>query len=945
MAQGNRPGERRGTRARRAPAASRRGVASVVAMMFLMLFGSLAAAMAIASKGNIRTAATHLHVSRALSAAETGLAIATRRLEVSTQRFVVSQSNINPTFGQAIWSGSGVPGQVVVQPPPHSPPENPAPTGIVRALANLHAADLNLVPGVSVSVPTIGNRMAGVDPAVYASGNWLYTPAVAVEAPTVGATVPPPCFSITYAPLANGTDVRVIVTGLDFNYQRSGQPVTRTIMQDFRLAKSARHAILSSNRIMIGKNVTVWGDLGARYQDVGRTNGDPIVTRSDFLGLDGVLDQKLNLLYGAVRASDVDGDNRLRVNHPTEGAAIPSQQFAPTWGGPPGAAFFDVTGDGYVDDFDIFIIHYDRNGDARLTLSAGLTAGTPAAGLTPEFTADDQLALLIDGGAPDRNRNGVWGWSDDNLNGRWDPNEAMLDRDPVRGVNRDQILGWRDGSIDKRDQYGKVHGGLRFSVQKSAWESAQGPVPDRVRGPIRPGGIAAQTYGVSDTGLPAVTPASVSASNTALRNAADGASFQNQVQSQTGRPGVVIQPLAGDVAPVDGLPDNWQTAYFEKVPFNSPSHSDYYYRPVYQGLVFKDVVIPPGTNALFRGCTFVGVTYIQSQSGNTHLLWNEYGKMQMDALTGKPMPTVRRNVYGGTAYPTMLPPSALPPNQPLLIATDAMQSQDKADVPSNSGVNVSALPEPLVVNGKRYTDTRLLSNNIRFHDCLFVGSVVSDTPQGYTQVRNKLQFTGATRFVTTHPEHPDDPDYNPEPQDLGEIAKSSLMVPNYSVDIGHFNSPDTQNVKLNGAIVAGVLDVRGNTDINGALMLTFSPVYGEGPLRDARGNPVGNPAEFNTTLGYFGPTEGDSESLNPNDLPLVMVAGEPKRLVGYDTNGDGLADLPHSVSPVPGGAVPVYFHGYGRINVRFDPSMVLPDGIMLPMGINPLNSTYREGKP
>jgi hypothetical protein len=716
-------------------------------------------------------------------------------------------------------------------------------------------------------------------------------------------------------------------------------------MQDFRLVKSARHAILSSNRVMLGKNVTVWGDLGSRFRDVERNNGDPLVARSDFLGLDPVLDQKLNLLYNAIRSADVDNDNRLRVHHPIEGAAIPTQQFAPIWGGSPADAFYDVTGDGYVDDFDVFIIHYDRSGDGRLALSAALTAGTPAAGEAPEFTADDQLALLIDGGNPDRNRNGAWGWVDANFNGRWDPGEVMLDRDPVTGVNRDQVLGWRDGYIDKRDQYAKVHGGLKFSVQKAAWESARGPVAERVRGPIRPGGGAAQSYGISDSDLPAITPQSVSASNAALRTAADGPSFQAQVQAQAGRPGVVIQPLAPDVAPVDGLPDNWQSAYFEKVPYNSPAHSDYYYRPVYQGLIFKDVVIPPGTNALFRNCTFIGVTYIQSHADNTHVLWNEYGKMQLDQLTGRPMPTVRRHVYTGTNYPTMLPACALPPNQPLLIATNPVESQDKADVPSNSGVNVSALPDPLVVNCRRYTDTRLLSNNIRFHDCLFVGSVVSDTPQGYTQVRNKLQFTGATRFTLKHPDFPDDPNYNPEPHDMPEILKSSLMVPNYSVDIGHFNSPDMQNVQLRGAIVAGVLDVRGNTDIHGALMLTFNPVLGEGPLRDARGNPVGNPADFNSTIGYFGPDEGDSESLNPGDLPVVIVAGEPRRLVGYDTDGDGLADLPYNTSPVPAGAVPVYFHGYGRINIRFDPTMVLPDGIMLPMGVNPLNITYREGKP
>ena len=59
-------------KAGRAPE-SRRGIAAVLSMMFLILFGSLAAAMAIATKGNLTTAATHVRVLRAQGAAETGL--------------------------------------------------------------------------------------------------------------------------------------------------------------------------------------------------------------------------------------------------------------------------------------------------------------------------------------------------------------------------------------------------------------------------------------------------------------------------------------------------------------------------------------------------------------------------------------------------------------------------------------------------------------------------------------------------------------------------------------------------------------------------------------------------------------------------------------------------------------------------------------------------------
>ena len=74
---------------------TRRGIASVLAMMFLIIFGSLVAAMAVSSTGNIRTANMHLHVMRAMSAAETGLAVAEHRLNEASSRFILAESNID----------------------------------------------------------------------------------------------------------------------------------------------------------------------------------------------------------------------------------------------------------------------------------------------------------------------------------------------------------------------------------------------------------------------------------------------------------------------------------------------------------------------------------------------------------------------------------------------------------------------------------------------------------------------------------------------------------------------------------------------------------------------------------------------------------------------------------------------------------------------------------
>lgn len=948
----------------------RRAVASVLAMMLLILFGSLVTAMAISSKGNIRTADTQLHVMRALGAAETGLAVAEQRLGEAASRFIVSRGSLDGSAGADLWTGNlGGLGTVQILSPPSGFAEASLPGGLAEAVANRHASDVGIVPFDGLTGPVIGTATAGADLSVYREDYWVFTPLVRLEDRPEGEM--PVSFQVVYAPLADGQTVRAIVTGYDFDNSRGGRPVTRTVSRDFVLSKRIDHAIVSNSRIMIGRNVHVEGDLGARFTGVEHANGHPIVTKSDFFGIDPDLDTKLEAFYAGLGLYDVDGDNRLRIGHPVESLGIPPDEDLDGDTVPDGV-YADATGDGYLDEFDLFIRHFDKDGDGRVVLSAALTAGTPAEGLTPEFVGsggvplNDDLALLIDSSNADRNRNGIYGFVDENGNGMWDPDsETLLDYDPVRGVYRDQVLGYRDGFIDKLDRYTKIRGQLAFKVTSDAWVDAQGDWKYRLEGSINAGDRSPVEFGLSDTRLPEISASSFTDTETALRSAANGQSFAQQVADNL----VVSVDALGaynEVKPPgtpryfrvdpdlngDGRPDNWATAYYEKVPFNSPSYSDWYYRPVYENMVFKDVVIPMGTNALFRNCQFIGVTYVRTHSGNTHPNWTLYGRMTMDAVSGRPKPERDRVVYGndpgedGSDAPEMLPESAIPPNQWILLATEPL---DKGDILASQvgGVDPAGyalLPAPLVVNGRRITDTRELSNNIRFHDCLFVGSIVSDTPEEYTQVRNKFQFTGGTRFLSKHPEYPDDPTYNPKASDLAEIAKSSMMLPNYSVDIGSFNSPPTQNVQLKGAVIAGVLDVRGSASIDGAMILTFNPTLGAGPLQDSQGNPVGNPAGFNATLGYFGPEDGDSESLDPSTLPTV----DGVKIVGWDLDGDGLADLGPTDTPsedeLAAGATAVPFYGLGQIHLKFDPNMVLPDGIMLPLQIRKTAGTYREGK-
>ena len=962
-------------RGRRRIGPRRRGVVSVLSMMFLILFGSLAAAMAVVSQGNLRTAAAHLHVSRAMSSAETGLAIAEERLDLAATRFIIDRGQIDGGLGEDLWLGT-IPADVdtVVR----TLPSGDLPTGVANALAIVHDEDLNIIDIDGIAAPTLGAAPVDVDLTLYAEDNWLFTPAVGLIEQDPDLDPRGQAYQITYAPLANGVDIRIIVTGYDFDHQRGGVPLTRTISRDYRMLKRVEHSVISPNRIMIGKNVMIDGDLGSTYTDLTFTNGDPMLLRSDFRHLDEDLDARLDALNANIADFDIDNDNRLRSGHPDEGQGAGLDIDGD---GTPDETALDVNGDGYIDEFDLFLAFYDTNGDGRVALSDALREGTPGEFATAEFVdgsgrgVDDALAMLIDSAKPDRNRNGVSGFVDVNGDGIWQPgDEPLQDVDPYSSLYADQVLGYRDGFIDARDLYRKVDGTLSFRATRGDWESFQGPVEDRLRGPIDPDDDPAMTFDASEDDLPELTTDRFSkAKDQIAAGTDDGDPFWTQVAQNLGLGGPgdlvgYVEPGSDPEAPQyfrldpdadgDGRPDNWDTAYFEKSPFNSPNFTDWYYRPVFINMTFKDAVLEKGLNALFINCTFVGITYVQTEPDNEHLNWELYGKMSYDSGVERPQPDAPRvEVTDAADYPDDLglPSTALPPEQGFFIPESPFtQALDKADFRKTARpVNFADLLEPIVIDGRRVTDTKLMSNNIRFHDCMFIGSIVSDTPTQYTPTRNKLQYTGATRFLREHPD-PDkqsDERYRPDSEDEELIDLSSMMLPGYSVDLGTFNSPPTQDVQLGGVVVAGVMDIRGNAAIDGALLMTFKPKPGEAPLVDQFGVPVGNPAMFNTTLGYFGPEDGDEESLDPTTLPEVMaedpITGEMRlqKIVGYDTDGDGLADLAHDDPDIPAEAVPVPFYGYGRVNLRFNPNMVLPDGIMLPMQVRVMPGSYQEGRP
>ena len=73
------------------------------------------------------------------------------------------------------------------------------------------------------------------------------------------------------------------------------------------------------------------------------------------------MDLELYALAGLILANDVDGDNRLRSNHSTENIRL-------------GGSLVDYDGDQYVTEMDLFLSHFDTDGDIAVVYDAAQAA-------------------------------------------------------------------------------------------------------------------------------------------------------------------------------------------------------------------------------------------------------------------------------------------------------------------------------------------------------------------------------------------------------------------------------------------------------------------------------------------------------------------------------------------------------------------------------------------
>ncbi len=744
-------------RRRRRPARNR-GVAAILAMMFLVIFSSLAAAMAIVAQGNLSTAEAHLRINRSMAGAETGMQFVIYRLNEVTANVQTRAGLVDDGLAQLLWYD----------------PANPQ-NGVRTQLFNSFAGEFH-----NIQEPQIVGDTLQIGPIAVGPNEPTFV-AYLTPHPLSGENYDSDLYqrapySLMDPPVSNSspldaTWVRVKVICTD---GPAGHEIKRAIQMDFKMAKKIRYAILSKSRVMIGRNVMIDGPIGSRFTETHLPNGHPIQMVSDFAGINSNLDGQLQILVNTLHTNDVDHDNRLAVASPSEMSGISN----------PGQ--YDKDGDGYIDEYDFFLAEFDNNADGAVT------------SIELDVANDINRAQLME----------------------------LIDTfgDPARP-------GYNDGVIDDNDMYAKVRGDIKITALHNDWESgaAGGVIQDHFRGPIQPGHHDdAVTFGADPHAVHDFAPGDFNVQqmkNIAVNDLA--AQAASEAAKHNPNDPTSPQPLG--------------TTTREEVPFGAAHPYDYYERPVYENMTFRNVRIPKGSNALFKNCRFIGCTFVESAQDNDDPMFN----------------------YAGMEEPNGTP-----------------KHLDKKAQVYNPGTGQI----------ETISDTKTVSNNVRFHGCTFEGAIATDAPDEFTHVRNKLSFTGTTRFKVD-----DSQELTDDEKQL--YRRSTILAPHYSVDMGTFIAPfdSTETVELSGTIVAGIVDMRGQVKVNGSVVTTFEPKSDTGPV-------IGPTSpQFNTTLGYFPSSAGDMES----ELPL---------------------------------------NGVGVIQVRYDPNIPLPDGILGPIEVAPEVATYTETK-
>lgn len=542
------------------------GSAAVLAMVYLVLMSVLAMAMAAVAALNVRTAYNHSDVEGARASAETGLRwIGWRLYKLNLPQTDVG--TMTDTYVKnTLW-----------------------PT--IKTTIKADLAAMSPAPTVKDDDTTHGlggmviGPMTGPDGGKFTLEMW----------PTPGAE----------------RVVQIKATG-------SARDARRALVMEFLVQKTAPWGVLSTIPIQLGKNTTVDGDVCMAGPQNG--NQPPVLSVSDFRYTSATKSDGLTTQVAALqkffKTNDVGHDNRMVADAATVAALQKSDASL--------AKVVDYNGDGYIDDYDLFLQYFDTSGNKAVQgakLGSSL-AGTEFGNKAP---LDPNLFYSLD------QRLKPWNSSD--------PGSTYFN----------------DGSADVNDQYAKVRGHIRMLETEASLKSrlaanSQG-IADVIEGPVIPDGSSSTSglatpavdFGATDLTQYALNPSdfkmtdflSLSGKRSGVTEthpapAPDAATtFADTGVTAKVTGGVTTGDANGtlDATQISKLQSGGSTLTYttktiagksvkvltsvtEIVPYGSTNPRSTVTRPVFSNLTFRNCVINRGTNALFLNCTFDGVTFV-----------------------------------------------------------------------------------------------------------------------------------------------------------------------------------------------------------------------------------------------------------------------------------------------------------------------------------------------
>jgi hypothetical protein len=153
----------------------------------------------------------------------------------------------------------------------------------------------------------------------------------------------------------------------------------------------------------------------------------------------------------------------------------------------------------------------------------------------------------------------------------------------------------------------------------------------------------------------------------------------------------------------------------------------------------------------------------------------------------------------------------------------------------------------LYIDCSKTSTYKSYTNNVRFENCTFNGTIITDVPQPFNWKNNCLYFTGEATF-----------------NNQSDIQEATILAPHFNVNLGNTNPQQSDNNILTGAIVGGIVDIRGNAQIYG----TIISMYDTTPWSSGYVTNIG------ATLD-----DGGSETTELGDIGVISITPEEDKML------------------------------------------------------------------